>query len=71
MKHVLIDIERKESFIYSCKSDLARHLNVSVVTLWKWQRSGDLKHYKQFIICFNSKHIKAVQKANNQINNRM
>jgi NDP-sugar pyrophosphorylase family protein len=71
MKHILINKTTGQSFIFSCKSDIRRYINVSSVTIWNWQRSGPIKYYKDYIICFNSTIVKASQKSHNQYNNRL
>lgn len=71
MKHILIDKTTGEGMIYSCKTDLAKRINVSVRTLNRWQDRTSMVNYKQFIVCFYATIYKATQKANNQLNNNM
>jgi len=71
MKHILIDKTTGEGNIYSCKTDIAKQINVSVRTLNRWQNKTNMINYKQFIICFDATIHKAMQKANNQFNNNM
>ena len=65
MKHILVDRNTEEVFIYSCKTDIARHINKHSKTVSIWSKQFKIKQTRDFIICFYAKEVKAKQKANN------
>jgi hypothetical protein len=66
MKHILIDLETKQSYIFSCKTEISNRLKVSAQTLRNWQKSGNTKQKGKYFICFDAMEVKSKQKAHNR-----
>lgn len=66
MKHILIDLEAQQTFIFSCKSEISKRLKVSAQTLRNWQKSGNTKQKGKYFICFDAIEVKSKQKSHNK-----
>ena len=66
MKHILVDLETGQSFIFSCKTEISKLLKVSAQTLRNWQSKGNIKQKGKYFICFNAAEVKSKQKAHNR-----
>ena len=53
MKVFFIDKRTNKGVLFSCKSELAKHLNVSYPTVQNWCNRGELKQTDKFLICFD------------------
>ena len=63
MKHILVDLETKQGFSFSCKSEISNRLDVSAQTLRNWMKEGNTKQKGKYFICFNVEEVKSKQKA--------
>lgn len=69
MSTILIDLNAKETIIYSVKTDLCKRLNICPATLWLWSKEG-IKQTDNFIVCFGVSEFKNKSKVRpNAINN--
>lgn len=69
MSTILIDLNTKETIIYSVKTDLCKRLDICSATLWLWSKDG-IKQTNDFIICFDASEFKNKSKARlNAVNN--
>lgn len=67
MKHILIDLEAKQTSIFSCKTEISKIVKVSAQTLRNWQKSGNTKQKGKYFICFDAKEYKSKQKSHNRV----
>lgn len=65
MKAIFVDKQTKQGILFSCKSELAKHLNKSQSTILNWSKHG-IKETEKYLICFDveeRKNKKLVRKA--------
>lgn len=67
MKTVYHNKTTKETFVFSCKTDLKKITGVNEVTLWRWSKEG-MKETKDFILYFNCEEKKSRNKRGNVAN---
>ena len=62
MKTILVNLETKESIIFTVKADLCKRIGVSPSTLLRWSKEG-VKQTKEYIICFDATEYKNKSKV--------
>ena len=62
MKTILVNLETKESIIFTVKADLCKRIGVSPSTLLRWSKEG-IKQTKEYLICFEVKEYKNKSKV--------
>ena len=62
MKAIFVDKQAKQGILFSCKSELAKHLNKSQSTVLNWSKEG-IKQTKEYIICFDATEYKNKSKV--------
>lgn len=65
MKTILINLETKETIIFTVKTDLCKRIVVSPSTLLRWSKEG-IKQTKEYIICFEAREYKNKSKVRNK-----
>ena len=62
MKTILVDLDTKQTTIFTVKTDLSKKLGVSASTLLRWSKEG-IKQTKEYIICFEVSEYKNKSKV--------
>ena len=65
MKTILINLETKETIIFTVKTDLCKRIGVSPSTLLRWSKEG-IKQTNEYIICFEAREYKNKSKVRNK-----